>query len=63
MKISKLVITLVGVAVALLAAHTTFARGSKHYNLDNTKIDLGGCSPVSNLKDQQTNTFFVAHAS
>ena len=41
-------ITIVGVAVALLAAHTTFAQDkTEHYNLDDTKIALDGYSPVS----------------
>ncbi|MGI9544971.1 MAG: YHS domain-containing (seleno)protein [Cyclobacteriaceae bacterium] len=48
MKNSKSMITIVGVAVALLAAHTTLAQDkTEHYNLDDTKIALDGYSPVS----------------
>ena len=52
MKSSKLMITLVGVVVAVLAAHSTFAQdNTKYHNLDDTKIALGGYSPVSYFEE------------
>ena len=44
---SKTLVTLLGVAVAMLATLNTFGQEYKHYNLDDTKIALRGFSPVS----------------
>ena len=54
MKNSKLMIGVVGIALALLAAHSTFAQDkTQHYNLDDTKIALDGYSPVSYFEKGQ----------
>lgn len=56
MKNSRLTIMLVGVAVALLAAHTTFAQSNnaQEYNLDDAEIALGGYSALSNVNHGTT---------
>ncbi len=54
MKHSKLMITLVGVAAALVAARSTMAQeNTQYYNLDDTKIALGGYSPVSYFQEDR----------
>ena len=51
MKSTKLVVTVLGVVVALLASRNAFAQGIEHYNLDDTKIALHGYSPVSYFEE------------
>lgn len=64
MKNSKLMIGVVGIALALLAAHSTFAQDkTQHYNLDDTKVALDGYSPVSYFEKGQAEKGSKQHKS